>query len=152
MGGHWQHSGVASAYDERASLGAVRAAASEADAVVALVHWGIESSACAGSDIVALADRLHDAGATVVAGHHPHVLQGIRASPNRVSAFSLGNFVWYHSQPPFNATGVLDVTAGAGTVDTRFRPARIGADGRPRFLSGDEATAAQRRISTTCAA
>ncbi len=143
--------GVASAYDERASLGAVRAAASESDVVVVLVHWGVESSACAGSDIVAFADRLHSAGATVVAGHHPHVLQGIRTSPNQVTAFSLGNFVWYHSQPPSNATGVLDVIAGAATVEARFRPARIGADGRPRFLAGDEAEAARRRIGTTCA-
>ena len=124
--------GVASAYDERAALGAVRTARANADAVVVLVHWGIELAPCPGGELVRLADALHAAGAHVVAGHHPHVLQPIDARSDRVTAYSLGNFVWYHDRPPSDASGVLEAGIDDTGIDARFHAARIGADGRPR--------------------
>jgi poly-gamma-glutamate capsule biosynthesis protein CapA/YwtB (metallophosphatase superfamily) len=144
--------GVASAYDEHASLQAVRSAAAHADVVVVLVHWGVELATCPGSDIVAFARRLHAAGATVVAGHHPHVLQGIAADAGGVTAFSLGNFVWYHDEPPTDATGILDVEVTGADLRAEFQPARVGGDGRPRLLSEPEADAARRRVGPVCAA
>jgi poly-gamma-glutamate capsule biosynthesis protein CapA/YwtB (metallophosphatase superfamily) len=138
--------GVASAHDERAALAAVREAAAAADHVVVLVHWGVELAACPGADLVGLADRLHAAGADVVAGHHPHVLQGIVPRADRVTAFSLGNFVWYHDRPPSDVTGVLDVTLSSGGLSTAFHPARIGGDGHPRPLGGEEAEAVRRSV------
>jgi poly-gamma-glutamate synthesis protein (capsule biosynthesis protein) len=142
---------VASAYDERASLQAVRSAAAHADVVVVLVHWGVELATCPGSDIVAFARRLHDAGATVVAGHHPHVLQGVSADGRGVTAFSLGNFVWYHDEPPTDATGILDVEVAGADLRAEFQPARVGGDGRPRLLAEPEANAARRRVGPVCA-
>jgi poly-gamma-glutamate capsule biosynthesis protein CapA/YwtB (metallophosphatase superfamily) len=139
--------GVASAYDARAALGAVRAAAAEADVVVVLVHWGVELARCPGRDVSDLAAALRDAGADVIAGSHPHVLQGVHLAPEAVTAYSLGNFVWYHDQPPSDTTGVLEVTADGRTLDATFHPARIGPDGRPRLLSGDEATAVRRSVT-----
>jgi poly-gamma-glutamate capsule biosynthesis protein CapA/YwtB (metallophosphatase superfamily) len=140
--------GVASAYDERASLAAVREAAAHADVVVVLIHWGIELAPCPGADLVRLASTLHAAGATVVAGSHPHLLQGVDPRPDGVTAYSLGNFVWYHDSPPTATTGILDVTVDAGrSVDTRFQPASIGADGHPRPLTGAEADAVQRLVA-----
>jgi poly-gamma-glutamate capsule biosynthesis protein CapA/YwtB (metallophosphatase superfamily) len=146
------HPGVASLYDTRAALGAVRDAAAHADVVVVLVHWGVELDRCPGGDLVRLAADLHAAGADVVAGHHPHVLQGIDARPDGVTAYSLGNFVWYHDRPPSDVTGVLDVTvqpvAGAGAgVSSTFRPAEIGADGHPRWLAGERADAVRRGVA-----
>jgi poly-gamma-glutamate synthesis protein (capsule biosynthesis protein) len=140
--------GVAYAYDTRAALGAVRDAAANADVVVVLIHWGIELDRCPGGDIVRLADALHGAGADVVAGHHPHVLQGVDARADRVTAYSLGNFVWYHDTPPSDVTGILDVTVDPGaSVATTFRPAEIGADGHPRLLQGAAADDVRRRVS-----
>jgi poly-gamma-glutamate synthesis protein (capsule biosynthesis protein) len=140
--------GVASSYDERASLVAVREAAAHADVVVVLIHWGIELDRCPGADAVRFAGALHAAGATIVAGHHPHVLQGVDARADGDTAYSLGNFVWYHDSPPSDTTGILDVTVepGAG-VETTFRPARIGADGRPRLLEGAAADAVRRGVA-----
>jgi poly-gamma-glutamate capsule biosynthesis protein CapA/YwtB (metallophosphatase superfamily) len=76
----------------------VRAAAAEADAVVVSVHWGDEYQLQPRAEDVALAHRLADAGALVVIGHHPHVLQPIelyrRADGSwAVIVYSLGNFV-----------------------------------------------------------
>ncbi len=142
--------GVASAYDTGRALGAVREAAAHADVVVVLIHWGIELDRCPGGDLVRLAADLHRAGAAVVAGHHPHVLQGVEARPDGVTAFSLGNFSWYHNRSPSDTTGVLDVTvrpgAADGGVDTVFQPARIGADGHPRLLGGAEADSVRRSV------
>lgn len=76
----------------------VRAAAAGADAVVVSLHWGVEYESQPRAQDVELARRLVDAGALVVLGHHPHVLQPIelhRAADGRlgVIAYSLGNFV-----------------------------------------------------------
>jgi poly-gamma-glutamate capsule biosynthesis protein CapA/YwtB (metallophosphatase superfamily) len=145
--------GVASAYDERTTMQAIRSAKAQADDVVVMIHWGVELARCPGDDIVGLAHRLHQAGATVVAGHHPHVLQGISNGDEGVTAFSLGNFVWYHDEPPTYETGVLEVELGlsGGRPRPTFLPARVGGDGRTRFLGGAEADAARSRVGPACA-
>ncbi len=77
---------------------AVRAAAGAADAVVVSLHWGTEYQQQPRPEDVELARRLADAGALVILGHHPHVLQPIelyRRPDGRtaVIAYSLGNFI-----------------------------------------------------------
>lgn len=84
---------------DRASIvDEVRAAAAEADAVVVSLHWGVEYEQQPRAQDVELARRLADAGALVVLGHHPHVLQPLelyRRGDGRIAviAYSLGNFV-----------------------------------------------------------
>jgi poly-gamma-glutamate synthesis protein (capsule biosynthesis protein) len=132
--------GVASSYDERRSLAAVRDAAVRADHVVVVVHWGVEGSPCPGRDLMALAGRLRDAGADVITGHHPHRLQGIRNEGDAVTAYSLGNFVWYHSEPPTDTTGVVVASLRRGRpAEWDFVPARIDGTGRPIPLEGADA-------------
>jgi poly-gamma-glutamate synthesis protein (capsule biosynthesis protein) len=62
------------------------------------LHWGVEYDGQPRAEDVELAHRLVDAGALVVLGHHPHVLQPVElygAADGRVGviAYSLGNFV-----------------------------------------------------------
>jgi poly-gamma-glutamate synthesis protein (capsule biosynthesis protein) len=88
----------ASQLDRKRILEDVRAAAAEADAVVVSLHWGVEYDQQPRAEDVALAHAIVDAGALVVLGHHPHVLQPIelyRGADGRVGvvAYSLGNFV-----------------------------------------------------------
>jgi poly-gamma-glutamate synthesis protein (capsule biosynthesis protein) len=88
----------ASALDRAKAVEDVRAAATTADAVVVSLHWGVEYDQQPRAEDVELAHRLVDAGALVVLGHHPHVLQPVelyRAADGRVGviAYSLGNFV-----------------------------------------------------------
>jgi poly-gamma-glutamate synthesis protein (capsule biosynthesis protein) len=84
--------------DPARAVEAVRAAAAQADAVVVSLHWGVEYEAQPRAEDVELAHALADAGALVVLGHHPHVLQPVelyRRADGRtaVIAYSLGNFV-----------------------------------------------------------
>ncbi|HEX9307808.1 MAG TPA: CapA family protein [Anaeromyxobacter sp.] len=97
----------------------VRAAAAQADAVVVSLHWGVEYDAQPRPEDVALAHELVEAGALVVLGHHPHVLQPIelhRRADGRVGvvAYSLGNFVsnqsrnYVHGVTPENVAATRD--------------------------------------------
>lgn len=69
-------------------------AKANADYVVASFHWGIELATSPGSEQRSLARTAIDAGADVVLGHHPHVVQGFEVYKNRLIAYSLGNFVF----------------------------------------------------------
>lgn len=139
--------GIASAYDTGAAVRAVEAAAARADLVVVAVHWGAEGSFCPVDHQRDLAARLVAAGADVVAGHHPHVLQGIERRGEALVAHSLGNFVWYHSRSPSDRTGVWTVTLdGRGAVGDRFAPAVIGSTGGPVPVDGPLARAIRAQV------
>lgn len=88
----------ASLLDRARAVEEVRAAAATADAVVVSLHWGEEYHAQPRAEDVELAHRLADAGALVIIGHHPHVLQPVelyRRADGRIAviAYSLGNFI-----------------------------------------------------------
>jgi len=76
---------------------AVRRARPGADAVVVSLHWGTEYSHQPTARQRAVAARLAEAGADLILGHHPHVLQPvewIEAGGRRtLVAFSMGNFI-----------------------------------------------------------
>lgn len=62
------------------------------DFVVVSLHWGTENVFYPSPKQVELAHKLIDHGATLILGHHPHVLQGIEKYKNGLIAYSLGNF------------------------------------------------------------
>lgn len=138
--------GLASAYDDEAAVAAVEAAALRADHVVAAVHWGRESEDCPDEHQRRLARALVDAGADVVAGHHPHVLQGIAQEDGTVVAYSLGNFMWYSKGGLSAQTGVLTTTLDEVGATGTFTPAVIGPDGRPSPVEGEDADVATERV------
>lgn len=68
------------------------------DAVIVTPHWGIEYNIFAGDDQKKLAREMIEAGALIILGSHPHVLQPVEritASDGREGfvIYSLGNFV-----------------------------------------------------------
>jgi len=72
------------------------AKAASADVVVVYPHWGVEDSHSVTDEQREMAGALREAGADIVAGAHPHVLQEIEiASGDRtqITAWSLGNFI-----------------------------------------------------------
>jgi poly-gamma-glutamate synthesis protein (capsule biosynthesis protein) len=104
----------------------VRAARERADLVVVWFHWGIERATLPSARQVELAQAALRAGAALVLGAHPHVLQPIERRGRRLVAWSLGNFVFEPHSALTDRTGVLLVRLGAGGVlGHSFRPARI---------------------------
>ncbi len=72
----------------------VQAAKKQADHVIVSFHFGDEYRTEPNLLQVSLARAAIDAGASVVLGHHPHVLQGIEEYRGGIIAYSLGNFIF----------------------------------------------------------
>jgi poly-gamma-glutamate synthesis protein (capsule biosynthesis protein) len=119
----------------------VAAARSRADFVVVLFHWGDELSQAPSASQRYLARVAVDAGAGLVIGHHPHVLQGMEKRGNSLIAYSLGNFV-FPSRGEAKRTMMLRYTVGRdGSRSAEVIPCVI--DGfRPTIATG----AARRKI------
>lgn len=69
-------------------------ASGEADIVVVNLHWGEEYKTIANEKQRSLARSLVRAGADLIIGHHPHVVQEVELVEGRWVAYSLGNFVF----------------------------------------------------------
>jgi gamma-polyglutamate biosynthesis protein CapA len=76
-----------------ADVRAVRASTA-ADVVIVFIHWGREGAAHAGNHQRWAAQAMIDAGAHLVIGHHPHVVQEIERYGDGLIAYSLGNFLF----------------------------------------------------------
>ena len=63
------------------------------DYVVVYVHWGLRKRTGRRSTS-ALGKQYIDAGADLVIGSHPHVLQGIEYYKGKPIVYSLGNFIF----------------------------------------------------------
>lgn len=72
----------------------VVAAKAKADLVVVMLHSGFELSMNANVIQRQIAHAAVDAGASLVIGAHPHVLQGTETYKGAFIAYSLGNFVF----------------------------------------------------------
>lgn len=109
-------------YEERLADD-VAAAHSVADVVVVSVHWGNEDTQKVSGEQKKVAAILCDAGADVILGHHPHVLQSIEyitssdGTHSTLCAYSLGNFLGMQG---------YDYNALAGMLSFNIR---VGADG-----------------------
>jgi poly-gamma-glutamate capsule biosynthesis protein CapA/YwtB (metallophosphatase superfamily) len=66
----------------------------QADVVVVACHWGKEGSRTPAVYQREIAHACIDAGATLVIGSHPHVMQGVELYHGGAIAYSLGNFVF----------------------------------------------------------
>ena len=62
--------------------------------VIVNIHWGVELAVKPAGWQTNAARAWIDAGADLVVGHHPHILQGIETYKGRHIVYSLGNFAF----------------------------------------------------------
>jgi poly-gamma-glutamate synthesis protein (capsule biosynthesis protein) len=84
--------------DEAGVLEAIRQARQKCDFLVLSIHWGVEYAPAPRIEDVETAHKMLEAGASVIVGHHPHVLQPVetyRTTDGRdtIIFYSLGNFL-----------------------------------------------------------
>ena len=104
----------------------VASARRRAEVVVVYFHWGTELATTPDARQHAFAEAALRAGASVVLGAHPHVLQPLERRRRKVVAWSLGNFVFGAASPGTTASGVLLVGLAAdGVRSAELVPARI---------------------------
>jgi len=76
----------------------IAAARDNADVVIVLPHWGIEYAPSPEETQKAWAQEFLEAGATLVIGNHPHIVQPIDVIQNGMVYYALGNFVFDQGQ------------------------------------------------------
>jgi poly-gamma-glutamate synthesis protein (capsule biosynthesis protein) len=80
--------------DAAQALADIRFARPLADLVIVCPHWGVEYALKPARDQVEIAHQMIDAGADMIVGSHPHVVQPIEKYHDHWIAYSLGNFVF----------------------------------------------------------
>ncbi len=145
--------------DDNRVRAALQKARGQCDVLVASFHWGIEYLNRPGKRQKHLARLAAGAGADLVLGHHPHVLQGIEvlAAPNKrrcVVAYSLGNFLFDAPERFVKATGdsmILQVEFDkSGVRQLQIVPMKI-EKARPRLANTNETKSALQTLKKLCA-
>ncbi len=111
------------------------------DFVVVSLHWGTENVSYPSPKQIDLAHKLVDHGATLILGHHPHVIQGIEEYKNGLIAYSLGNFQFDPklSQSKTNDSVILSVNFNKdGLKGYDVLPVVIDADFLPCEVEGQQ--------------
>ena len=80
--------------DEDETILSLSECSRQADFVIIMMHWGLENYQLPSLGQRKLSQRLIAAGANLIIGHHPHVMQGVERINNGLVCYSLGNFVF----------------------------------------------------------
>jgi poly-gamma-glutamate capsule biosynthesis protein CapA/YwtB (metallophosphatase superfamily) len=104
----------------------VGAAKLQSDLVIVLLHSGYEINTTVSYDQRAEAQAAIDAGAALVVGSHPHLVQAIEQYHGGLIAYSLGNFVFDQYLGIENASIILRVVLDrSGVVSHDYIPVLI---------------------------
>jgi len=112
----------------------------KADIVIAFPHWGEEYESEPTSHQREMAHAMIDAGADLVVGAHPHVIQPIEYYNGGLIIYSLGNFVFDQGFIRETNQGIIARVAfnKDGVAGAEFLPIHIHDFGQPRLAEGDE--------------
>lgn len=110
------------------------------DLVVVSMHAGTEYAFRSGEKQQAFARAAIDAGAAMVIGHHPHVIQELERYKDGLIFYSLGNLVFDQmwSVPTTEGMVVRVTLTDAKPSRVDFLPVKIEDYHRPRFMSEEE--------------
>jgi len=125
------HAGTAPGYAGQVREDIVKAKAS-ADYVVVSFHWGSEGASLPHAYQIRAAHAAIDAGADVVLGHHPHVLQGIERYRKGIIFYSLGNFAFGSRSRTALRSVIARITLDDGVRGVELVPLDVD-NGRVRF-------------------
>lgn len=141
--------GVFRCFNGEKLLQTVAAAKEESDFVIVYVHWGTENQEETDWAQNKQAPELVEAGADLIIGDHPHILQKIDIINGVPVIYSLGNF-WFNSRPL--DTGMVKVTISQeGLQSFQFIPC-LQNNCKTNLLEGEEKTRVlgeMRRMSPT---
>lgn len=130
-----------------------------AQIIVVAFHWSNELVTEVDEYQTELAHTAIDEGATLVVGHHPHVLQGIELYKGRYIVYSLANFCFGGNVTPtdsdtmiFQQTFTVNAEGVAQNDEIAIIPCRVSTDPtvnnyQPTPVSGDQAAAIMSKIN-----
>ena len=118
----------------------------EVDVLISSYHWGSSQSRTLTLSQKAVARAAIDAGADLVIGRHPHILQGIEVYKGKAIFYALGNFALDHAHPMFLPTVKESILVKCSIQNKTIRrvsfcPVFLGEDGRPEILTAQDGRA-----------
>lgn len=120
-----------------------------ADCVIVSFHWGGEGLDKPKPYQIAAAHKAVDAGADIVIGHHPHVLQGVEHYRNGVIFYSLGNFAFGSMSRSSARSMIARITFDSGIRAVEIIPLNVlnsEVGFQPRPIGGIRAEKAARTV------
>lgn len=110
------------------------------DYLIVTIHWGDEYALHPNQLQKKLAHQFIDAGADVIIGHHPHVVQSIEKYKDKLIFYSLGNFIFdqYFSSPTQELLAVSAHFSGQ-TITYQLIPLKS-IKSQPQPMDADEST------------
>lgn len=131
--------GIAPGKDEYI-ISDIRSLENHADIIIVGLHAGIEFSRMPSQTLISKCDKYIKAGASIIVGHHPHVFQPVKMAGNKLTAYSLGNFIFdpnYLLDNTHSAkTGILTIEIrDKNTLDYSIEPCFIDEKGLPSVVT-----------------
>lgn len=133
-------------YDRAALNTAIAAERAAGQTVIIMPHWGYEYQTHHSAGQRALAEEWITAGADLIIGGHPHVVQDAEVINGVPVVYSLGNFVFDQSFSEETQQGLI--VSGSTTheaVNLKFHPISL-KKMTPQLLNGDDKTALLERV------
>jgi len=107
--------------------------------IIVSIHWGNEYQSTSSPAQRELANQIIAAGADLIVGHHPHVVQEIELIQGSPVFYSLGNFIFDQQSLPETREGFLvGLTVEPDRISCRLFPIQNPL-GQPRLMKRAEA-------------
>lgn len=128
----------------------VRIAKQQADVVIVSPHWGVEYKLNPNNSQKKVAERAINAGADLIIGTHPHVVQGLGYSSGKYTTYSLGNLIFDQEWSTETKEGVIleSYFYQKINVASNLTPIIIEDYHRPRILKSQEGKSILERIKS----
>ncbi|MSU56032.1 MAG: CapA family protein [Candidatus Taylorbacteria bacterium] len=125
-----------SRYDDTILQTDITEAKKVSDFVAVSFHWGDEYQTKHNAEQERVGKLVIDAGANLVIGHHPHVVQEVEEYNNGYIAYSLGNFIFDQnfSKDTRHGLALLVTLKNNKISDVAKKEVSFGDDYRPHFV------------------
>ena len=122
----------------------------QADYVFVSFHWGKEADSTVQQYQRSTAYKAIEAGADVIIGHHPHVLQGIERYRNGIIFYSLGNFIFASKSQAADFSAIIRFSLDGDRREAEVLPldvlhSRVGF--HPQLLTGKRGDAVIEKLN-----
>lgn len=124
--------------NQAAAIAAIDKAALRSDLQIVYIHWGIEYDLTSSPRQQTVAEWLVAAGADLIIGHHPHVVQEVGLIEGVPVFYSLGNYIFDQYFSAEVQTGLVVVLALKPEPTLELVPVEsLSSFAQPRPLAGD---------------
>jgi poly-gamma-glutamate capsule biosynthesis protein CapA/YwtB (metallophosphatase superfamily) len=97
-----------------------------ADVVIVLPHWGVEQASEPEDTQRAWAREFINAGASLVIGNHPHIIQPMEIFSDKLIFYALGNFIFDQEHNFQRESIVVEVNFNGAKIESwKLRPVSI---------------------------